>query len=346
MRDCQGSWQKRPPVVLPQLYWRVKPLIPRRIQVGIRQKWASIVRRWRANGWPIDEKAAKLPSAWSGWPQGKKFALVLTHDVETAVGQQRCPRLAEIEQEFGFRSCWLFVPERYAVSADLRQYLSANGFEIGVHGLRHDGRLFSSRGEFERRAEKVNMYLRDWQAVGFRSPCAYRNLEWIGDLQIEYDCSTFDTDPYEPQPEGMGTIFPFWVPHGGIGTNGYVELPYTIPQDWTVFILLREKAIGLWKRKLDWICEKGGMALAVVHPDYLYFDKRQSRYDNYPAKYYTEFLEYIKSRYEGQYWHALPRDVARFWARRYGSTVCPPADVPEPHPAAQIVGADRHAWQE
>jgi hypothetical protein len=25
--------------------------------------------------------------------------------------------------------------------------------------------------------------------------------------------STFDTDPFEPQPDGMGTIFPFWVPN-------------------------------------------------------------------------------------------------------------------------------------
>ena len=38
------------------------------------------------------------------------------------------------------------------------------------------------------------------------------NLVWLRDLDILYDASTFDTDPFEPQPEGMETIFPFWVP--------------------------------------------------------------------------------------------------------------------------------------
>jgi len=35
--------------------------------------------------------------------------------------------------------------------------------------------------------------------------------------------------------------------------------------------------------------------------------------EEYPAEYYEEFLEYIKEKYVGQYWHLLPRDMARFW---------------------------------
>ena len=211
-----------------------------------------------------------------------------------------------------FRSCFSFVPERYAVSDDLRHQLTAQGFEVGVHGLSHDGRLFGCRKEFVRRARKVNEYLEDWQAVGFRSPCMYHNLDWIGDLHIEYDMSTFDVDPFEPQPEAAGTIFPFIVPQGGVHGTGYVELPYTLAQDWTMFILLRERGIEIWEQKLDWICEKGGMALVVVHPDYMCFDRAQGRFDNYAAEYYTAFLDYVKQRYEGQYWHVLPREMARF----------------------------------
>ena len=60
------------------------------------------------------------------------------------------------------------------------------------------------------------------------------------------------------------------------------------------------------------------MALVIVHPDYMCFDRAQARYDNYPAEYYAAFLDYVKQRYEGQYWHALPRDMARFWRARYG----------------------------
>jgi hypothetical protein len=30
-----------------------------------------------------------------------------------------------------------------------------------------------------------------------------------------------------------------------------------------------EKTISIWKKKLDWIVEKGGMALLITHPDYM-----------------------------------------------------------------------------
>jgi len=134
-------------------------------------------------------------------------------------------------------------------------------------------------------------------------------------LDIEYDASTFDTDPFEPQPDGVGTIFPFWVP-GQNGRPGYVELPYTLPQDFLLFILLQEKGIGIWKKKLDWIAQHGGMALFITHSDYMDFHN-SNHYEKYPPQYYKDFLNYIKTRYQGQYWHALPREIAKFWANNY-----------------------------
>ena len=306
-------------MVLSRIYPSLKPFIPRRMQIFLRQQWARVIRHRTVNTWPIDEKAAEQPPGWPGWPNGKRFALVLTHDVDTAQGQQQCQQLASIEKELGFRSCFLFVPERYAVSEKLRHYLIDNGFEVGVHDLRHDGRLFASREEFQRRARKVNTYLSQWKAVGFRAACMYHNLDWIGDLDVEYDCSTFDTDPFEPQPDGAGTVFPFWVPRRGCGYRGYVEMPYTLAQDWTLFILLREKNTDLWKKKLDWIYEKGGMALVIVHPDYLCFDHSLPRYDKYPVDYYIEFLRYVKEKYRDEYWHALPADMAHFWAEHHSA---------------------------
>src|SRR5438093_9277501 len=119
-----------------------------------------------------------------------------------------------------------------------------------------------------------------------------RNLDWLHDLDVQYDASTFDTDPFEPQPDGVNTIFPFWVPApgaekaevrrqkadpnsdlrspiseirppldqkseirnqkpgltsdlcslaSGASRPGYVELPYTLPQDFTLFVLLKEQ---------------------------------------------------------------------------------------------------------
>jgi len=300
------------------LFYRIKPLIPRRIQIELRR---ILVRRKRvryADVWPIDEQAAKPPEEWSGWPEGKQFALVLTHDVETAKGHRKCIQLSQLEENLGFRSSFNFVAEEYNISAELRAYLSRGGREIGVHGLYHNNDPFRAQKIFKKNVPKINKYLKAWGSTGFRSPCMYHNLDWICDLDIEYDASTFDTDPFEPQPDGMGTIFPFWVP-GNSTQKGYVELPYTLPQDHTLFVLLGEKNINIWKDKLDWIAARGGMALVIVHPDYMNFSGNSQSREEYPAIYFTEFLEYIKTRYEGKYWHVLPKEMARFWVKSYVS---------------------------
>ncbi|MEW6442912.1 MAG: hypothetical protein AB1640_18405 [bacterium] len=301
--------------LLSRVYYLMKPVLPRRLQILLRRKWVARVRRLHQDTWPVDRAAGDPPRGWRGWPQGKRFALVLTHDVETAAGHRRCAELAALEEKLGLRSAFNFVPERYTVSAGLRDELARGGFEIGVHGLLHDGRLYESRAEFDLRAKKINAYLRQWRAVGFRSPSMQHNLDWIRDLEIEYDASTFDTDPFEPQPDGARTIFPFFVePRGDRG--GYVELPYTLPQDFTLFVLLREPGIAVWKEKLAWIAEKGGMALLIAHPDYMRFQAGSFRPGEYPVRLYLEFLSHVRQRYENLFWNALPREVARFWRGR------------------------------
>ena len=263
---------------------------------------------------------------WSGWPGGKQFAVVLTHDVETARGQAKCTAVMDLERARGFVSSFNFVPERYADRPDVREAVAAGGCEVGVHGLNHDGKLYRSRQEFVRRAERINGYLKAWNAVGFRSPAMHHNLDWIRDLDIEYDASTFDTDPFEPQPDGACTLFPFIVEPDG-ARNGYVELPYTLPQDFTLFVLMQEPDIRVWKRKVDWIAEHGGMVLVNVHPDYMHFDPGRPPIDAYPASRYSELLDYLQEKYAGAYWHALPRDVARFWKARHAPPVPAPSQV-------------------
>jgi len=263
--------------------------------------------------WPIDPNTANLPPRWQGWPDHKKFALVLTHDVETDKGHQRCLELAAFEKSLGFRSSFNFVPERYAVSAELRRLLSDGGFEVGVHGLFHDGKLYKSREVFRERSIKINHYLNSWNAVGFRSPSMQRNLKWIFDLDILYDASTFDTDPFEPQNDGVATIFPFRV-EDKFTQREYVELPYTLPQDFTIFVLMQEKNIDIWKEKLDWIAKIGGMALVNTHPDYMNFSRTKIGVDEYPASYYEHFLNYVQDSYRDQYWHILPKEIAMFWS--------------------------------
>ncbi len=292
------------------LYYFVKPAIPHNIRLALRGHLAARQRRRSAAVWPVNEAAGGKPAWWPGWPDGRKFAFVLTHDVEGLKGRDQTRQLAELEMEHGFRSSFNFVPEgQYETPLDLRSFLKQNGFEVGVHDLHHDGTLYRSEAEFRDAAKRINTHLEQWQAVGFRSAFMFHNLEWLKQLNVLYDASTFDTDPFEPQSDGAGTIFPFWVERAD--GSGYVELPYSLPQDSTLYLVLGEKSNDIWKRKLDWVAEQGGMALVNVHPDYMAFSGRPSRTE-FPASYYGDLLKYVSTQYGNQAWRALPRDVAQF----------------------------------
>ncbi|MGA2786466.1 MAG: glycosyltransferase [Verrucomicrobiota bacterium] len=303
-------------------------MIPVSIRRTVRRRFALRKRARVAGLWPILPGSERPPQGWPGWPGGKQFAFILTHDVEGRVGVENCRRLMELEKKHGFRSSFNFIPEgEYQVSQELREELQKNGFEIGVHDLHHDGKLYSSRQQFARKAARINQYLKSWGAVGFRSGFMLHNLDWLGDLNALYDASTFDTDPFEPQPDQAGTIFPFWVPRvaqngeacaeglSGNGGSGYVELPYTLPQDSTLFLILGERQPEIWMRKLDWVAKHGGMALLNLHPDYLDFEGKGTALRTFPAGIYEEFLKYAREKYGASFWHPLPKEMAAFVAQ-------------------------------
>lgn len=302
--------------MLKKIFYIIKPLIPRKLQLQLRRKLIFSKLPSYKDIWPILKGSEKKPDYFVGWPEGKQFTLVLTHDVEHKRGYDRVIKLMEIEKELGFVSSFNFVPERdYKVEKEILQTLRENGFDYGVHGLYHDGKLFSSESEFLRRASKINFYLKDWNTKGFRAPAMHHNLDWIGALNIEYDMSTFDTDPFEPQPDGVGTIFPFWVENKRHPEGGYIELPYTLPQDFTPYVLMKETTPKIWIDKLDWIAEHNGMALVNVHPDYIDFENSVKNFEEFNLNIYTDFLEYVKTKYKGKYWNPLPAEVAAFWKK-------------------------------
>ena len=293
------------------IYYLLKPFISRKYQLYIRKKHVFFQKNLYKDIWPILPGSEKKSENWKGWKDGKIFALVLTHDVEHQKGYDRVEKLMQLEKELGFVSSFYFVPERdYKVEKGLLDKIQQWKFEYGVHGLKHDGKLFNSKKIFDKRAVKINEYLKNWETVGFRAPAVHHNLDWIGELNIKYDLSTFDTDPFQPQHDGVNTIFPFWV-NGKDERHGYVELPYTLDQDFTLFILMKESSPALWIKKLDWIVENGGMALVIVHPDYINFDNK-SALEEFPVKYYEDFLKYVKDKYEGKYWNALPHEIAEY----------------------------------
>ncbi len=238
------------------------------------------------------------------WPNGKHFALVITHDVEDVYGQDFVREVAGLEERYGFRSAFNFVPEGYPADRHLRQELEERGFEVGVHGLKHDGTLFSSRDKFNQQAVQINKYLKDWGAVGFRAPFTHRNPEWMQALDVEYDASFFDTDPFEPIPGGTMSIWPFLMGH-------FVELPYTLVQDHSLMITLGEQTPKLWLEKVNFLRRYCGMAMLISHPDYL----RQANH----LSIYELFLTELSGM--GDYWHALPKEAARWWRQRNQLTI-------------------------
>ena len=294
------------------LYYRLRPLIPRWLQLVLRQRRASHQLR-NCRHWPIWEETASPPPGWSGWPGGKQFAIVLTHDVEQERGLVHCGDLADLEEKRGLRSAFGFVPRRYHTPEPLRRMLVDRGFEVMVHDLDHDGKLFRNWPGFAERSSVINALLQEWETRGFSSGSMHHNLPWISHLNIDYSVSTYDVDPFEPQACGLGRIFPFWVQSPDGEGSGFVEMPYTLPQDFTLFVLLGERSTATWRRKLDWIAANGGMALIKTHPDYMVFPSEHKRVDGYPVELYTDLLDYIKSRYAGEAWFAQPSEVARYW---------------------------------
>jgi hypothetical protein len=122
-------------------------------------------------------------------------------------------------------------------------------------------------------------------------------------LDIEYDGSFFDTDPYEPIAGGTMSIWPFQL-------GRFVELPYTLAQDYTLAEVLGETTPRLWLEKVEFIRANHGMALLNTHPDYL--RKPPTR------RIYSEFLAAMRER--ADFHHALPREIARWWRARSAAT--------------------------
>ena len=300
-----------------RLYYAVKPRIPLRLRLRLRRWHRRLAESDFPLGWPIEPRYAQFQWATLAhllrqrgerqapfihfWPGGGRWAFVLTHDVETAEGQRHVRKLAALEGEYGFRSAFNFVAEGYPLDRGLIEDLRRDGFEIGVHGLRHDGSLFASQVGFLLQAARINEWMLTMGAEGFRSPLMHRHPAWMQALAIGYDMSFFDTDPYEPLPGVTMSIWPFW-------TGRFLELPTTLAQDHTLTAVLGERDPRLWLQKIAFIEKYCGLALLNAHPDYLLEP------DNWNL--YRSFLEVIRERAE-QPWHALPREVARWWRSRH-----------------------------
>lgn len=306
-----------------QAYYRfARPIMPLAVRQWIqRRKKVQFDPQWYLPQEFVNRLDCELNLSASDladqlWPERASFSIGLTHDVETAEGIKNIARIADMEEELGFRSSWMFVPHKYQIDQGLIRDLKQRGFEIGIHGYNHDGKLFSSKKLFSKRIPAINQAIENFGASGFRSPMVHRNLGWQQELNIDYDTSCFDIDPFQASPGGVGMIWPFIA-------GKFVELPYTLPQDHTLFIRLGHQDDQVWRDKLEFLIRHHGMALMLTHPDYL--GPRE-------LDIYRGFLEHVKSH--ENFWHALPRDIAQWWRSRHASAAYPNCDAQERGPVS------------
>lgn len=296
-------------------YYAIKPLLPRSLQLSLRRAYAPRQAAREFPRWPVedvlvrhwhDELRERMRAEGSDrvalvnpWPRRRRFAAILTHDVEGTLGVDLIERVRAVERRHGFVSSWNFCGDWYPIRPGTFEALRAEGCEIGLHGIKHDGRLFESRASFEANLPLIHAKLAEWGAVGFRSPSTLRNADWMPELGCLYDSSFPDTDPFEPQAGGCCSIFPYFL-------GDVVELPITLVQDHTLIEILREPGIDRWREKVDWLREQGGLVNVIVHPDYMGPDASLARYE--------ALLEHLRGYEDG--WYALPREVAAWWKAR------------------------------
>ena len=72
-----------------RIYYGLKPFVPQFIRTAIRRKLAMRLRKQIGDVWPIMPGSERAPENWPGWPGNKKFAFVLTHDVESKAGPRQ-----------------------------------------------------------------------------------------------------------------------------------------------------------------------------------------------------------------------------------------------------------------
>ena len=138
------------------LYYFLKPAIPRWLQIEVRRRWILLKKAGYEKVWPIDESAGNPPENWPGWPEGKKFALILTHDVETAKGLPRVKKMMELEQRLGFKSA--FQVCRGRLSEASRAIQRNYGFRLRDRAARPDAQRqpfpFTARVREKRRPDQ------------------------------------------------------------------------------------------------------------------------------------------------------------------------------------------------
>lgn len=314
----QGS-KKLKDIAVKSIYYAVRPYLGVKVRKHLQR---MRLREWESIAfpeWPVDctveriqrrlmalairaSGVESLPFVWF-WPDDYHGCIIVTHDVETTFGRDTCGDLMDLDDKYGFKASFQVVPEsRYPVPQSYLDQITKRGFEVNVHDLTHDGRLFDNHEEFVRRAKKINAYAKSFDACGFRAGILYRNPDWYDAFEFAYDMSIPNVGHLDPQRGGCCTVFPYFV-------GDIVELPLTCIQDYSLFHVLNEYSTQLWRKQIQRIMENFGLITILVHPDYVAETRARAAYE--------ELLGHLAVvRETNNLWAPLPKDLAAWWRQR------------------------------
>jgi hypothetical protein len=305
------------------LYYLLRPMLP----VGVRKHLQQVrLRGWQRipfPSWPVDTTvdrllraamgvvlkstgAEQLPFIWF-WPDGAPSCTMLTHDVEGKAGLDYCQALIGIDEGFEMKAAFQLIPEGAENAWRHADAIRARGCEVNLHDLNHDGRLYRDRATFLSRARRINDYTRQFGCRGFRSGAMYREQGWYETFEFSYDMSVPNVAHLEPQRGGCCTVMPYFV-------GDILELPLTTAQDYSLFFILGDYSLTLWRQQIEAIRRQNGLISVITHPDYLVGARERAVY--------VRLLEHIAElRDARQTWVALPGEINDWWRQRRAMTV-------------------------
>ena len=315
-----GDWRGRKSMsALARSYYLIRPILP----VGLRRHLQRLhFKGWDKlpfPRWPVDcsvdnllqellllsirsRGGERIPFIWF-WPEGASSCAIMTHDVETKLGRDFCGTLMDIDDSFGMKASFQVIPEeRYGVSTEFLTSIRERGFEIVVHDLNHDGHLYRDRKQFLERAAKINAYGRKYGAEGFRAGVLYRKQLWYDALEFAYDMSVPNVAHLDPQRGGCCTVMPYFL-------GNILELPVTTTQDYTLFLILNDYSIALWKQQIEVIMQKHGLISFIAHPDYIAAPRERNVYE-------ALLRHLVGLREKKGVWLTTPGEVNRWWRQR------------------------------
>ena len=305
--------------VLRSMYYAVRPALGTSVRRHLQRLYFRGWDKIPFPRWPVDttvesifeqllalsmrsREVTKVPFIWF-WPDGSPTCTMVTHDVETSAGLDFCSQLMNLNDSFKIKGSFQVIPEkRYPVSQSALENMQARGFEVNVHDLNHDGHLYSDHDEFTRRVARINGYGKAFGAEGFRAGALYRNLDWYGELDFAYDMSVPSAGHLEPQAGGCCTVMPYFV-------GELLEIPVTATQDYSLFHILQQYSIALWKSEIETLMRAHGLISFIAHPDYLIEERARSCY--------TELLDHLAElRSQSLVWITLPKQLNNWWRER------------------------------